>query len=89
MTAKLAQHALHCEVTETGLEEEVAGVGIKDTPWKWLTVYEIENADKSTDAMYNQSNHPTMTEGMEEASFDIRAYEEIKRWQAGDWEGGM
>lgn len=89
MASKLAQHALHCEVVEVGLDEDVDGVGTQEAPWKWLTVYEMDNADKATDATYDETNHPPMTGGLEKTRFDVRTYEELKRWQAGDWKGGM
>ena len=87
--SKLAQHVLHCEVVEVGLDDEVGGVGEREAPWKWLTVYEMEDAGKATDATYDQSNHPPMTGELKSARFDVRTYEEVKRWQQGDWEGGM
>lgn len=88
MADKLAQHVLHCEVVETGLDDDVDGVGSNEAPWKWLTVYEVDSADKATADAYDTSNHPTMTGGLEKARFDVRTYEEVKRWQQGGWEGG-
>ncbi|KAJ4355258.1 hypothetical protein N0V95_003088 [Ascochyta clinopodiicola] len=87
MASKLAQHALHCELVETGLDNEVDGVGTQEAPWKWLTLYEVDDAVKATAATYDRSNHPEMTDGLEHARFDVRTYEELKRWQADDWEG--
>ncbi|KAF9693129.1 hypothetical protein EKO04_008633 [Ascochyta lentis] len=87
MATKLAQHALHCEVVETGLDEEVDGVGTQEAPWKWLTVYEVDDADKATAATYDESNHASMTGGLEHARFDVRTYSELARWQADDWQG--
>ena len=89
MASRLAQHALHCEVVENGLDEDVDGVGTQEAPWEWLTMYEMEDTDKATDAACDQSNHPSMAGGLSSARFDIRAYEEVQRWQQGDWEGGM
>lgn len=89
MASKLAQHVLHCELVEIGLDDEVDGVGEREAPWKWLTVYEVDNADKATDPTYDTSNHISMTGAMSNAKFDVRTYEEVKRWQQGDWEGGM
>lgn len=89
MTSKLAQHALHCELVETGLDDEVDGVGGREAPWKWLTVYEMEDAQKATEALYDPDNHAPMTGELEKARFDVRTYEEVERWQQGDWNGGM
>lgn len=88
MASKLAQHALHCEVVENGLDEDVDGVENQEAAWKWLTVYEMENTNKAVDAACDQGNHPPMTGELKSARFDIRAYEEVQRWQQGDWEGG-
>ena len=88
VASKLTQHALHCEVVKTGLDDDEDGVGSDEATWKWLTVYEMDSADKTTADTYGTSNHPAMTGGLEKARFDIRTYEEVKRWQQGDWEGG-
>jgi hypothetical protein len=88
MTSKLSQQSLHCEVNETGLDTELDGVGEREAPWKWLTVYEMEDTVSAAEAMYDESNHPAMTGGLELARFDVRLYEEIQRWQQGDWQGG-
>jgi hypothetical protein len=87
MASKLAQHALHCELVEVGLDDEVDGVGEREAPWKWLTVYEMDNADKATDSTYDKSNHISMTGPMANARFDVRTYEEVGRWQEGAWDG--
>ncbi|KAH6629353.1 hypothetical protein C7974DRAFT_185038 [Boeremia exigua] len=88
MTSKLALHSLHCELVEVGLDAEVDGVGEREAPWKWLTVYEMEDADKATAAVYDKSNHIEMAGDMAQARFDVRTYKEHKRWQQGDWQGG-
>jgi hypothetical protein len=87
MASKLAQHALHCELVEVGLDDEVDGVGEREAPCKWLTVYEMDNADKATDSTYDKSNHISMTGPMANARFDVRTYEEVGRWQEGAWDG--
>ncbi|KAF2998861.1 hypothetical protein E8E13_003797 [Curvularia kusanoi] len=87
MTLKHAQQALHSELVEVGLDEEVDGIGEREAPWKWLTFYEMENAVKATEAVYDTDNHVPMTGDMEKARFDVRTYEEVQRWQQGDWEG--
>lgn len=89
MADKFAQHAVHCELVDTGLDGDVDGIGTQEASWKWLTVYEMDDVNEATDATYDQSNHPSMTGGLESARFDVRTYEEMKRWQAGDWDGGM
>ncbi|KZM21557.1 uncharacterized protein EKO05_0000708 [Ascochyta rabiei] len=86
-TSKLAQHALHCELVGTGLGAEVDGIGTQEAPWKWLTLYEVDDANKATAATYDESNRPAMAGGLEHARLDVRTYEELKRWQADDWEG--
>ena len=88
MASKLAQHALHCEVVEVGLEDEDDGVKEREVPWKWLTVYELDDAVKATESMYDKNNHMSMTGELQSAKFDVRTYEEVKRWQQGDWQGG-
>ncbi|KAJ8117080.1 hypothetical protein OPT61_g1636 [Boeremia exigua] len=87
MTTKLAQHTLHCEVVEVGLDDEADGVGEREAPWKWLTVYEMEDAAKATEATYDKSNHAEMTGPLAQARFDVRTYDEVKRWQHKDWDG--
>ncbi|KAF1926950.1 uncharacterized protein M421DRAFT_422183 [Didymella exigua CBS 183.55] len=87
MASKLAQHALHCELVEVGLDNEVDGVGEREASWKLLTVYEMDNADQATDSTYDKSNHIDMTGPMSNARFDVRTYEEVKRWQQVDWDG--
>lgn len=89
MAAKHAQHAVHCELVEVGLDDEVDGVGDREAPWKWLTVYETDSADAATDATYDRKNHVPMTGPMSNARFDVRVYEEEKRWQQSDWDGSM
>ena len=75
-------------MNETGLDTELDGVGEREAPWKWLTVYEMEDTVSAAEAMYDESNHPAMTGGLELARFDVRLYGEIQRWQQGDWQGG-
>lgn len=87
ITSKLAQQALHCELVETGLDDEVDGVGTREAPWKWLTVYEMDNADQAIQHTYDKSNHIAMTGPMLNARFDVRTYEEVKRWQQTGWDG--
>ncbi len=89
MTAKLAIQTVHCELVEVGLDDEVDGVGEREAPWKWLTLYEMEDANNATEATYDESNHAQMTGPLRDARFDVRTYEEIKRWQQSGWKGGM
>jgi hypothetical protein len=86
MASKFAQHALHCEVVKTGLDDDVDGVEGDEASWKWLTVYEMDSA--VTADTYDTSNHLGTIGGLEKPRFNIRAYEEVKRWQQEDWEGG-
>lgn len=86
MTKKLSEQTLHCELVESGLDNEVEGVGEREAPWKWLTIYEMEDARKATEATYDESNHVAMTGPLAQARFDVRTYEEVKRWQK-DWDG--
>lgn len=87
MTKKLSQQTLHCELVETGLDQEVDGVGEREAPWKWLTLYEMEDFKFAKEATYDESNHAELTGPLAQARFDVRTYEEIKRWQQDDWDG--
>lgn len=89
MTTKLAQHSLHCELVEVGLDDDVDGVGEREAPWKWLTVYEMEDIGKATDATYDESNHAQMTGPLRQARFDVRTYEEVFKLQQDDWDSRM
>ncbi|KAJ4987056.1 hypothetical protein SVAN01_07472 [Stagonosporopsis vannaccii] len=87
MTKKLSQQTVHCELVEVGLDVEVGGVGEREAPWKWLTLYEMENTRKATESTYDESNHAVLTGPLAQARFDVRTYEEVKRWQKNDWDG--
>lgn len=89
IASKFCFQALHCEVVESGIDDDVGGIGTREAPWKWFTVYETENVNEAMDATYEENNQPAMHGPLKDTRFDIRTYEEVKRWQAGDWEGGM
>lgn len=87
--SKFIEHALHCEVTCSGMEGEA--IGKLDSPWRWLAVYEASDLE-------NASNHATWNPdrlkelaaeaNLHGARFDVRTYMEEKRWQMKDWDGG-
>lgn len=89
MRAQNSKHTLHCELTESGFEG--TPIGELDAPWPLVSVYEVEEVQKATAACYNKRNHPSedMLAGpLAKARFDTRTYQEIKRWQEEDWDGG-
>lgn len=81
-------HAIHCEVTASGMENEP--VGRLDAPWPYLTVLEVEDiklASKQTDEALHNLPEAVTNGPLKRVHFDVRTYEEIKRWQDDDWEG--
>lgn len=83
-----AAHSIHCEVTASGMENEP--VGKLDSPWPWMTVYEIRDIAQSNKATEQAAKNPgeEVKKGLlKGARFDVRTYRELKRWQEEDWEG--
>lgn len=83
-----AKHGLHTEVTASGMEDEP--VGKLDSPWPYMTVWEVNSIDQSNKDMYDLSYHPPSSElisSLKDLRFDIRSYREIKSWQQDDWSG--
>ncbi|KAL6704944.1 hypothetical protein ACN47E_007489 [Coniothyrium glycines] len=87
MRDKWAVHALHCEETPNGMENEP--IGKLDCPWKLMTVYEVDVLSDVTACLYDTSNHPPedLFSGiLKGARFDVRTYREIHRLQDEDWD---
>jgi hypothetical protein len=85
-----AIHTLHCELTPSGFEGEP--IGHLDSPWPLCAVYEIDDVEKVSEQCYDTQYHPPaelLSGLLAEARFDIRSYNEVKTWQADDWDGGM
>jgi hypothetical protein len=83
-----ATHALHCEVTASGMEDEP--VGKLDSPWPYMTVWEIKDVDQANKDMYDAAFHPPSSElasSLKGLRLDIRSYREIKSWKQDDWSG--
>jgi hypothetical protein len=83
-----AIHGIHCEVTASGMEDEP--VGKLDSPWPYMTVWEVKSVDQSNKDMYDLSYHPPSSElqsSLKDLRFDIRSYREIKAWKQDDWSG--
>jgi predicted enzyme related to lactoylglutathione lyase len=83
-----ALHTIHCEVTASGMENEP--VGRLDSPWPWLTVYEVQDVDKANNEINTAAAdlpEEAKTGPLKDVRFDIRTYREVKRWQDDDWEG--
>lgn len=88
--SKNAIHAIHCEQTSNGMEDEP--VGKLDSPWDLFTVYEIAEIENATEEWYDtrtrSSDHP-LAGKLKGSRFDTRSYREVKRWQAEDWKGDV
>lgn len=87
MCTKHAKHALHCEETSNGMEEE--GIGKLTCPWKLMTLYEIPVIATMTRELYDPSNQPPaemFTGVLKGARFDVRAYKEVRKWLNEDWD---
>lgn len=83
-----AAHSIHCEVTASGMENEP--VGKLDSPWPWMTVYEIRDialSNKNTERAAKNPGEEVENGRLKTARFDVRTYRELKRWQEEDWEG--
>jgi hypothetical protein len=81
--------ALHCEVTASGMETEP--VGRLDSPWPYMTCYDIRNIDAATKQLLEAGNQPaaSLFDGiLKDSRFDIRTYREVKCWQDEEWDGG-
>lgn len=91
MMSRHSNRVLASDIIETGLDAELEGVANRDAAWKSIAVYEVENAQETLNGIHDKSNHPcTFGEPLQSTRFDIRAYEEIRRWQEDDeWNGGM
>ncbi|KAI4958228.1 hypothetical protein J4E86_003826 [Alternaria arbusti] len=83
-----AKHALHCEVTASGMENEP--VGRLDAPWPYMTVWEIKSVDQANKDMYDAQYHPPNADlqaSLKGLLLDLRSYREIKSWKQDDWSG--
>ncbi|KAI0576516.1 hypothetical protein Alg215_07446 [Pyrenophora tritici-repentis] len=81
-------HSIHCEVTASGMENEP--VGKLDSPWPYMTIYEVSNVDQANKDMADKTYSPpdnVLAGALKEARFDVRTYREVKRWQDEEWEG--
>ncbi|KAF9693534.1 hypothetical protein EKO04_008110 [Ascochyta lentis] len=80
MMSSRSQRVLLSKSVEIPLDKDLE----RDTPGKSLAIYEIEDIQKAVHARHDATNHPAMLEG---SQFEVRTYEEVKRWQQGDWNG--
>lgn len=88
MRTQNAIHALHCERTTNGFEEDP--IGQSDLPWPLCTIYEVKDVQKATAGVYDKRNYPPdeLRSGpLAKARFDVRTYRELKRWQSEGWNG--
>ncbi|KAF3007859.1 hypothetical protein E8E13_010834 [Curvularia kusanoi] len=90
--AMLSQHAkgvLLGEENDTGLDPEESGAETKEAEWKSLAFYDVEDVQKAKEATYDEKNHPpTIKEQIKNARFDVRSYDQLRRWQNDpDWNG--
>ena len=84
-----ALHALHCEITSNGLDNEP--IGHLDSPWGLMTVYECRDISQLTTENYRRQNPPSedlLAGPLHNARFDIRTYRELKEWRMNGWDGG-
>lgn len=89
-TAGQAKSSLYCQVVDTGLAQEP--LGHLDAPWELMTVYEIEDTQKTIESVYDKSTHPPMEMRngiLKDARFDIRTYKELYRWGDENWDGDV
>ncbi|KAH7072142.1 hypothetical protein BKA63DRAFT_517001 [Paraphoma chrysanthemicola] len=88
MREQLSPHTLHCEYIPNGFDGEP--IGQLDSPWPLITVYEVADVRKATDACYDKRYHPPdemLAGSLKNARFDTRTYREIQKWQNEDWDG--
>ncbi|KAK1907643.1 hypothetical protein P3342_005971 [Pyrenophora teres f. teres] len=81
-------HSIHCEVTASGMENEP--VGKLDSPWPYMTLYEVSNIDQANKDMVEKTYSlpdNVLAGALKESRFDVRTYREVKRWQDEEWEG--
>ncbi|KAH6616895.1 hypothetical protein C7974DRAFT_53882 [Boeremia exigua] len=81
MMSRHSDRVLLSEIVETPLDKDLEGVATNDAPWKSMAVYEVDDVQKSTEATYDESNHPAMDGPLKGSRFDVRTYELIKVWQ--------
>jgi hypothetical protein len=65
-------------------------VGKLDSPWPYMTVWEVNSVDQTNKDMYNKAYLPPTEElvsSLKDLRFDIRSYREIKSWKQDDWSG--
>jgi hypothetical protein len=70
---------------------ETEPVGRLDSPWPYMTCYDVRDVDAATKNISNKENQPApeLFEGiLKDARFDIRTYREVKCWQDEEWDGG-
>ncbi|OSS51944.1 hypothetical protein B5807_03633 [Epicoccum nigrum] len=89
MMSRYSTRVLLGDYIGTPLDEELNGVATRDADWKSFAVYEVEDVQTASDATYDASNQPlTADHPMQGSRFDVRPYEELKRWQNdAEWNG--
>ncbi|KAJ4341945.1 hypothetical protein N0V95_007070 [Ascochyta clinopodiicola] len=70
------------ETVETPLDKDLE----KDAPWKSLAVYDIDDVQTAAYPEYDKNDGSQMLKGVK---FDVKTYEELKRWQHGPWDGDL
>lgn len=90
MMSRYSKRVLLGDYIGTPLDEELNGVATRDADWKSFAVYEVEDVQVAMDATYDASNQPlTADHPMQGSRWDVRPYEELKRWQNdAEWNGG-
>ena len=81
-------HHIHCEITASGMENEP--VGKLDSPWPYMTIFEVHNIEQAKKDLMDKTDHPPddiLTGFLKDSRFDFRTYREVKRWQDDEWEG--
>lgn len=89
MASPHSQSVLVGEMAGLPIEKELQRGGRKDEPCKFLAMYEKGDQKKITDATHNEINRLPTGGRLQDSKFDIRSYEEIRRWQNESWNGGL
>ena len=90
MLSRHSERVLLSEVVETPLDKDLEGVATRDAVWQSMAMYEVRDVDTMINAIYDESNHPSMAGPLQGSRFDVRTYEEVKSWKSDEeWDGGM
>jgi hypothetical protein len=88
MISDSSHGAVFGEWIEIPLEKELERGAFTDVPCKWFTLYEQSDPKIIIDEIQSQVNLTSQPVLIQDATFDIRSYEELNKYQDKNWEGG-